>query len=364
MKKIGLLTLPLKNNYGGILQAVALYSYLSKNHNVKIIQKNAFRPTWKRLLVGILELIPLQNFKNHRSNHLKNKHHKSFIKKHLPNQTSPINNVDQLKKFTLESEFDAIIVGSDQVWRMDYIDDGSYSAYFLDFIENPKTKKISYAASFGKDHWQAPEKIEEVTQLLKGFDAISTRETVGVDICREVFNSPRCEHVLDPTLLVEKSFFEALLVQPVKSSKKILLNYTLDQNKIKNSLLTKTLDVLGESYEVSSIYEPQEKRPKFNVQQWIGHFSAADFVITDSFHGMVFSIIFNKNFLVVANKDRGLSRFSSLLNLLSLESRLITEDSQADIRNIVSNAIDYSDVEITLSQLRAQSKQYLEDSLR
>lgn len=364
MKKIGLLTLPLKTNYGGTLQAFALYQFLKSQHfNVQIIQKNAFRSTWKRILVNVFERIPYQDFKGYRSNYINTKFHRSFIDRHLPEQTQVINNYYQLKKVTKDAGYDAVIVGSDQVWRMDYIDDGFYESYFLDFVDNPSTKKIAYAASFGKDHWQAPDKIEKITHLLSKFHAISTRESSGVKVCSETFSSPKCTQVLDPTLLLDRSFFEAVLEQPPASSKMKLLNYVLDGENYKDSILKDTAAALGEGYAVSSIYNPGQKHQTYTTEQWLGHFATADFVITDSFHGMVFSIIFNKNFLVIANKERGLSRFTSLLKVLNLESRLIIDGSAANIPNIISRIIDYSDVEIKLSALRDYSKKYLENSL-
>jgi hypothetical protein len=364
MKKIGILTLPLNNNYGGTLQAFALHQFLkNQNYDVHLIQKEAYRPIWKRIIIRLLETIPFQNLNNYRLASIKNRYHRPFIDKYLPQKTSKSFTTSDLEIIAAEHNFYAVIVGSDQVWRLDYINDGHYSSYFLDFVKSPRTLKISYAASFGKDSWQAEDKREEVKYLLQKFDAVSTREISGIEICKRDFNLDQCTHVLDPTLLVDKHVYDCFLSTPPSPTHKTVLTYILDHSQRKNDLASEVVNNLSEPYKLISIYENNSHNPKYDAAQWVNLFANSDFIVTDSFHGMVFSIIFNKEFVVIGNKERGLARFSSLLRLLGLESRLIVDDGGYNIHDILSTTIDYGIVESIISDLRIRSKSFLESSL-
>lgn len=364
MKKIGILTLPLNNNYGGTLQAFALYQFLKSNsYDVYLIQKEAYRPEWKRILIRTLEKMPFQDIKKYRSSAIKNKFHRPFIDKYIPQKTKKSFTTLELESVSSENNFDAVIVGSDQVWRLDYIDDGYCSNYFLDFVNSSKTLKISYAASFGKDKWQDTGKYEEIKTLLKQFDAVSSRELSGVDICTNYFNLNQCAHVLDPTLMVDKQIYNQFLTPITVSENKQLLIYILDHSAQKNSIVSELCNNLGNYCKPISIYDDDNHTPKYDAAGWVNLFSNSDFIVTDSFHGMVFSIIFNKQFVVIGNKDRGLARFSSLLNVLGLESRLIISDDEYKIQEILSKPIDYTLVEPTLSDLKHRSQTFLKSSL-
>ena len=363
-KKIGILTLPLNNNYGGMLQAFALYQFLkNQNHDAYLIQKEAYRPKWKRWTIGLLEKIPFQDLKKYRSTAIKNKYHRPFIDKYISEKTKAIYTTKELEAVSLEHDFDAVIVGSDQVWRLEYIDDGYFSSYFLDFIKPPKTLKISYAASFGKDTWEDTVKAPLVEELLHKFDAISTREISGVQVCAQQFKLNECAHVLDPTLMVDRSVYDCFLTPPSSSHNKTLLTYILDHNQNKNNILDDVTNNLPELHTLVQIYKNDQHTPQFTVAQWVNLFADADFIVTDSFHGMVFSIIFNKQFVVIGNNNRGLARFSSLLSMLGLESRLVIDNAEYDIPGLMQQKIDYTVIESVLSNLKRQSKYFLESSL-
>ena len=101
---------------------------------------------------------------------------------------------------------------------------------------------------------------------------------------------------------------------------------------------------------------PLEKRIKRPVEQWLRSFDDAEFVLTDSFHGCVFSIIFQKNFVVLKNEGRGLTRFNSLLGIFSLEDRLVSLGNYDDI---IEKVINYKDIDKRLSSYRVCSMDYL-----
>lgn len=368
--KIGILTLPIVDNYGGILQAVALYRLLSMQGNdVTLIYKETHQVIWKKILKEILSVIPFHNLKGIKTTNSKKaiqdrkNFHRSFIEKEIFKISKNLHNNKNLEKYMELEKFDAVIVGSDQVWRKAYINDKYYKNYFLDFVDKSKTKKIAYAASFGKDYWEGVEDIEEISKLLKDFNSVSTREDSGINICKKTFGYNHVKHVLDPTLLMKKDFYINEIISKYDTSnikRGGLVTYVLDEaeekreviNYIKNSLsINKTHHLKGFKH----------RKTIYTVPQWITSFAYADFVVTDSFHGMLFSIIFEKNFIVIGNKNRGLDRFTSLLRLLQLENRLIF--NVKDIKTKNTEDINYNIVNKILDLNINNSYEYLKNSL-
>lgn len=370
--KIGILTLPIAENYGGILQAVALYHYLEKmGHQPVLIYKKTALTPWKEAIRKVLETIPGHNLFNvkvtKKSREKWNERrdlHLSFINREIPKISPRFTTTRELSLYAKEQNFDAVIVGSDQVWRKAYINDKYYKSYFLDFIPaNSHTKKIAYAASFGKDYWEGINDEKEINKLLSDFTAISVREKSGIDICKNTFHIDNVQHVLDPTLLHEKEFYLEMInkYDLSKTPKKKLVTYVLDESVEKRQIIQyyqKEL-AIAES-ETRHLRGFNSEKYTYTVPEWVNSIAHADFVITDSFHGMVFSIIFEKQFIVIGNKDRGLERFTSLLSSLNLENYLITNKKTAN-NEIVS--IDYVIVNNLLSDLREKSNLFLEKSL-
>ncbi|HIH4881233.1 TPA: polysaccharide pyruvyl transferase family protein, partial [Citrobacter braakii] len=359
-KKIGLLTLPLIANYGGILQCLSLTFVLRKmGYEVTLIDiRPSLKPT-KRFLLYILARLPFQNIRGIREKFFKEKQNKETIQKYINKYTKKIENIDEFKNESKKLVLDAIIVGSDQVWRYDYINNDMYSAYFLDFYDG---KKISYAASFGVDVWKHEDRRQLTKSLLEQFDAISVREDTGIDICRDEFSIESVVHVLDPTML-DLSFYDDLLSSHSSNHEAgYLLKYILDEKetaRVYSSIVKDNLGIVSEK-------DIHGDNKYYTLAEWVQAFKNAEYVITDSFHGMVFSIIFNKNFIAIGNKSRGLSRFISLLTLVGLEERLVyPEDitSSNTLSNVLLNDIDYSRVNKIVEAWREKSLNYLANSL-
>lgn len=365
--KIGILTLPIAENYGGILQAVALCQFLEQQgHDVSLIYKQTVNIKWKEVIKSILCLFPGHDILNVHTNKKlldareeRVKLHKSFIDKEISEISPVLYTTDDLINYTELSHFDAVIVGSDQVWRKAYINDQYYKSYFLDFITDPHTKKIAYAASFGREVWEGEDDHQEIHNLLKKFSAISVREASGITICRETFGIDNIYHVLDPTLLMDKQFYLDMIskydlthIEPKK-----LVTYVLDESDYKKNIITDYQSTLHFSDEETlNLKGFNTNKKTYSVPEWLYSIANADFVITDSFHGMVFSIIFEKQFIVIGNKDRGLERFTSLLSLLALEDRLITQKINIDI-------IDFESVKLKVEAQKKASKNYLCEQL-
>jgi len=369
--KIGILTLPLADNYGGILQAVALYRYLCKEgHEVTLIYKDNYEVLWKKIVINILLKIPFHNFKNIKSNQLildkwkaRKDFHRPFVEKEIFTISKNLYTKKDLEKFSLKEGFDAVIVGSDQVWRKAYINDIYYKSYFLDFLDGKKTKKIAYAASFGKNHWEGEGDESIICKLLNDFTAVSTREVSGIDICKKSFDFNNVSNVLDPTAIIGKEFYLDKIIAKYdvsNISKNCLLTYVLDEAKEKQEIIEYFKKELTTS-NLNHLKGFNKSESIFTVPEWLASIYYCDFLVTDSFHGMIFSIIFEKEFIVIGNKERGLDRFSSLLSLLDLEERLIF--NVKDLKNKDIDRIDYKKVNKVLNDYKNKSLNYLNCSL-
>ena len=373
--KVGILTLPLHINYGGILQAYALQTVLERmGHDVVVYQKdflyyNNQLPLWKypfsyckRLLKKVLidKRIPLNiEKKRMREEPIIRQHLNQFINNHIH-----LVKIDKPRDIDL-SAVDCIIVGSDQIWRpvhLMFLYKSHVQEFFLDFAKDWKGKRLAYAASFGVDKWElSSEETSICKELAKSFDAISVREDTGVRLSDEYLGI-KAEQVLDPTLLLQRSDYIKLIKETnVQRYKGKLFGYILDKTPEKIAIVEKIAKERGLqpffiNLSFGDIKDPVEQRIMPSVEQWLTFFYDAEFVVTDSFHGCVFSIIFNKRFVTIGNEERGMSRFKSLLSLLGLESRLCTNLRDADSAILIDENTDY---EMRLSLLRQKSMQFL-----
>ncbi len=368
--KIGILTLPIAENYGGILQALALYRFLDKRgHKVVLVYKKPYQSLWKKIALEILLKIPFHDFRNVKTNNKelidrkkRKSYHKEFIEKEIFKISKELYTKKDLEDFSLKENFDAVIVGSDQVWRKAYINDIYYKSFFLDFVDSRKTKKIAYASSFGKNHWEGRNDKEEVALCLNDFHAISVRELSGVDICRDYFGLDNSKLVLDPTMLIGKYFYLDLLSKYDVSniSKGGLLTYVLDEAEEKQEII----DFLKTNSNVNKVNHLKgfnQSGITYTVAQWLASFAYSDFIVTDSFHGMVFSIIFEKDFVVIGNNERGLDRFTSLLDLIGLKDKLVFNID--DVKSMCKNTIDYSLINKILEDKKENSISFLINAL-
>lgn len=339
--RIGILTLPLHINYGGILQAYALQTVLERmGHEVHLItiKKEPFslplyiRPFCygKRILKNMLgEKTPIFYEKILQQEQIEIQQHTSkFISQYI--KQAFYGDYTEIKS----SDFDAIVVGSDQVWRPIYFGSKNIEQAYLQFAEGWNIKRIAYAASFGTDDWEySPEQTARCSSLLQKFDLISVRESSATELCQTHFNV-KADWVLDPTLLLDiKDYLRLINNADIPKSKGNLFCYILDETEEKKKLINQVatqnnwvpFNVKAQS---ENVKDPITQRIQPPIEEWLRGFLDAEFVITDSFHGCAFSIIFNKPFICIGNKERGQARFDSLLKLFSLENRLINNTMQ------------------------------------
>ena len=371
--RICILTQPLKTNYGGLLQAYALQTILRRmGHEVWTEDRKDNRRTlWQDIKYKIKILLgPIRHvyFPTAKDIRVISQRTDNFIRKYI-NTTEAI--YTQEKPEFDKYGFDAYIVGSDQVWRPYY--SPGIKNYFLDFTARKDVKRIAYAASFGTDEWEyTPELTESCAQLLKEFDAVSVREDSGVDMCKKYFGVG-AEHLLDPTMLLCRDDYQRIVwneKEPSHSAK--IMTYILDVTPEKTRIVDHVASRLGMSIfsvmpknsfsQVGKRYINDCIYP--SVTEWLKGFDDADFVITDSFHGTVFSIIYNKPFIAISNKNRGNSRFTSLLRKFNLMDRIISSYDSGSIDRIVSAPIDYSAVDNIIQAEKQKSYTFLGKAIR
>ncbi len=268
---------------------------------------------------------------------------------------------------------DSFIVGSDQVWTRDAIRLMGYY-FFLSFITDDK-KKIAYSCSFGQDKFEAlPNTIRRVKYYLKKFDAISVRENSGVKILRETLGVDG-QQVLDPIFLLPSSEYEKIATKAQQFEQgNYILSYILDPNEAKKQALlfvskkvklklVNLLDGRYNTYEKNkAIMNLENTKCNVMMEDWVNYFMNADFVVTDSHHGLAMAIIFNKPFICINNPARGGTRFTSLLSMLNLEERLITPDQI--MADHLYEPIEYNRVNEILDEKREQALNWLKSALK
>ncbi|APX07495.1 hypothetical protein BWP24_15520 [Vibrio campbellii] len=362
--KVAILTQPLHHNYGGLLQAFAMQKALIKIgvHPVtldvqykkslllesrwtlsKAIRKYIFKQNVGRVLpIPRSEILLAQKETN------------KFINKNI-NVGGRLNGVKELGSFDLTS-YKAVLVGSDQVWRASY--SPNIESYFLDFVHDEDIIKLSYAASFGTATLEeyTEENVSNCKRLLNEFDFVSVRENDAVTLCKNKFDV-EAQHVLDPTMLLSPQDYLNVFIADKAQSK--ITTYVLDESeRAINSIrfFEKKAGLISEPIgrPVDGVYP--------SVESWLKGIYEASFIITDSFHGVVFSIIFNKQFVCLGNRQRGMSRFYSLLDMFDLSDRLIMSEDELT-ENLISNVIDFETVNKRLSKLRNMSYEYLNSAL-
>jgi len=284
-----------------------------------------------------------------------------FCRKHIT-KSPALYSDDELRRWIGRCNVDAFIVGSDQVWRQEY--SPRIETYFLDFLPvTDKRKRIAYAASFGTySGYIATGKLPICRNLLQRFDAVSVREDNGIKIARETFGRQNAIKALDPTLLLDVDDYRPLIKSETASAEPYVAAYILDENYDKTAILNEVTTHLKMPARQMSASYTGTAMP--TVARWLATFAGAGFVVTDSFHGCVFSIIFGKPFIAIGNAERGLDRFTSLLGSLGLTDRLI--DSSGDFnanRDTLLSPIDYSSIAPLLDAQRRHSLRFLTDAL-
>lgn len=371
--KIGLLTLPFNNNYGGFLQAYALLTVLkSMGHDVELINR---RPqTWsmwrciKYMIknTGLMILgKPHRGFIPRPEDELKNDGQlmMRFVNNYIVPRTEPIYS-SKVMRNVITGRYDVVVVGSDQVWRPEYVP--NISEFFFSFLPDDSTRRIAYAASFGTS---APCYTKH-NQIICGknfekFHAVSFREKSGVDVIAslEWHNMAKTVVVLDPTMLLNSNDYDMLLADVISKCRNKVFCYVLDDSNNVCRIINQVSQALNK--DVCLFYGQNKWKNQRHVlpsiEDWLCNLRDSQFVVTDSFHGAVFSIIYHKPFVVYINKRRGADRILSLLEKFRLSDRIISDSGT--VISVIRHQIDWETVDEIWHNEYKKSIKYLEESL-
>lgn len=366
-RKIGILTFSYSSNSGSVLQAFALQKTISSIGNNEASIINYTKTNYGKPVFG--ENVFVKNIKQWTPKNIvkwtarvvahpvQMKKFKKFYKKYYHNFSMFPYSREELS--ALNDQYDKFVVGSDQVWNYGspQVDD----TYFLDFVTDNR-KKIAYAASFGQNH-VPEEKRDHASTLISDFYSISVREPNGIDIVSDL-TSKEARWVLDPSLLLDKSEYQQISTPP--KEKGYVFVYTRHKSKKLDAFAEKLARTKGLS--VIRVHKQWLRKsnsaiPKaIGPHEWLGYIENADYVVTNSFHGICFSIIFEKNFyvdLLVSTAQNTNSRMTGLLQQFHLTERCID-----DVKNICElEKIDYSAVNEYKKQRQRESLAYLSNAI-
>lgn len=374
MKKIGIVTYwDTKDNYGSILQNYALQTFLktrgfepeliriktNSKKNIKdlfiLLKKNeGLVKACVFILTYPLRYILKKNFEKKQ-----NKRNFSVFQNRNLNMTKIFDSYNELKNSTLS--YDLLIAGSDQIWNFyDYSLTDAYNlihTYFLDF-GNSDIKRISCAASFGKDSINKNH-IDEIKPLIQKFDFVSVREEYGIDLCK-ILGVDKSVKQEDPTFLLDTKHYELLADSvSVKQRRKYVLLYLLSNNCDFNLPVfykwasDKDLDVVYVSGNDSLRNKNKYSKEYSTVEEWLSLIKNAEYVFTNSFHGTIFCIKFNKQFLTILQSGKFVlqnARINSLLQAFNLKDRLFS-----GLYDAISSVINYDVVNQQMKLIQSES---------
>ncbi|SFA82377.1 Polysaccharide pyruvyl transferase [Acetitomaculum ruminis DSM 5522] len=372
--KIGIITFNSAHNYGAVFQVWALQEKLkSQGHEVEIINYRF------SAIDNVYRLFKPENkYKNEFLNKLHNKNlfrqackadkHKAkrfkafekFINDVLPT-TKPYYTYNEL--LNADFDYDIMIAGSDQIWNGD-ITKGLKASYFLNFGRK-ETKRISYAASIGKVAFDEEEK-EIARQYLKELDYISVREEKAKKAVTELTDKP-VDLVLDPTLLLDRDSYDKIKTD-VKYPGEYIFVHNVHLVRIDerlNEVVEKMIQLTGlpvVNNRVDYDFSKECGKLKVNdVGEFIGTIAGAKYVITNSFHATVFSVIYERNFITVPHHTNP-DRMRHLLSMFGLVNHLIDSVKRVP-ENLDKLKIDYGKVEKLKKKSRLVSEEFLKKSL-
>ena len=356
--KIGIVTFHCAYNYGSVLQAYALEKYLLKNYkNVEVIDYRSKNFKLYRLVKYRSFLNPkllIDDLKNLKRNYKRKKAFWNFINEKIILSDKTYSYKENLK--CLNDKYDIFICGSDQIWNA-VCTNGLDSNFFLNFVTTGV--KIAYAPSLAHENFPQ-EILNEIKNYLESFDAVSVRENSGKRILDGLY-AKEVQVIVDPTMLLTDKDYIALMKNAVNKSNYIFM-YMLE---------TDNQEMMEYAYKLSQIkqcqiiyihknnilpFENAENVYGISPNEFLEYIYKADYVVTNSFHATVFSILFEKKFCTFKT-IKSYSRMVDLLKNLNLDNRIYHDDIDID------TDIEYKQVKNTLEELREPSEEFLNKAI-
>lgn len=335
-------------NYGGTLTYYALNRVLHKmGLTVLMIAKCSWDKNYKPNYNSVPYRFAMKNY--------------NISKNYTPDTIHVLN--DHCKTF---------ISGSDQLFNPT-LWEYSGPQYFLNYV-SARNNLVSYASSFGNGFVDNKNLKVQMSYWLHRFDALSVRENYGKDICKEVFGL-EAEWVMDPVFLCDVEEYKKQADKSgLKKEENYLLNFILDPNEEKRKLILKISEKLNLPYinmlnamdydKNAEILNLENTKKNIDIEEWLFYYMNSDFVITDSFHGTCFAIIFRKNFISLANYQRGERRFMSLMEEVGLQDRLVYDISEIENKPELFQPIDYDKVYKNIEPKIKASYEWLENAVK
>lgn len=375
--KVAVVTLPLHTNYGGLLQAYALKTVLvGMGHDVMVLDPKDKMPVpkglraplkyagraFKRLLKGSDGPEIFRERRYARELPVLSANVSSFIDGYInPRMVVSYSDIK-------EGDYDAFVVGSDQVWRPRFF--SPIEDAFLAFTADWNVRRVAYAASFGTDELEYEYmQLETCAKLLENFDGVSVREDSAVGLCEEWLDYEGAVHVLDPVMLLAPEKYHEIASKAMKHpAKGRISTYILDRSAGKRHVVDFVKRVSGMEVHDCSVYpyvndRPVEDRVVPALEEWLAAFADSEFVVTDSFHGCVLAILMHKRFIAVGNMHRGMARLKSLLDMFGLDMRLVHGIDPEDDGEFFLSQPDWNMIDNILSVKRSESFAFLRKAL-
>lgn len=361
-------------NYGTLLQAYALQRVIEQNgyENVIIdyapskwikvinlfVSGNSLKLFYYKFR-GFLNLKASRSAEDNFHQGLRRQGVFNDFIEHKLKKTKPYHSPHAMNE--LQGKYDVYICGSDQIWNPDYLN----PPYFLNYLTE-KDKKVAYAPSFGVKSIIG-KKNDIIKKFLSQFSHLSFREYQGVEILQGMgLDTSKAEVVLDPTMLIERDMWEKFAVEQVGEKEPYILCYFLHDNPTYWKVVRGLSDKLGYRViiipvAIDAYVQNYEKRVNAGPEEWIGLVKNAKVILTDSFHCVLFSLLFHIDFYVFkrfADDDPASqnSRIEDILSKMNLEDRLLSMNERMVEFNSINN---FEHIDKILNEERKKSIQYL-----
>ena len=345
MAKVNLLTIHWGESYGAVMQTYATCQILKNlGHDVTIINLVDYRFTARfRRWQTVFDLPRIIGFKR-------------FKRKYFGKMTPLMYTINE----RMIPRADYTIVGSDQVWNRD-ITNKLGLFYYLPFAKD--SKRLSLASSFSKSAWQEEEGYtEQVREELKKFIALSVREESGVRICNDVFGL-KAKWVIDPTIALGD--YKSLIGEV--QSDGTICSFRFRRGALFAQCLSFISSQIGRPIKYIRFYDKNDDGmhiPCNTPQRWLKEIAKSDFVVTDSFHGVVFSILFHKQFVTLPAIPERFERIESLLSMLNLSDRIVKSEKELSSQSALLHPIDYNKVDIIIEEWRKEYFDYVNFNIK
>lgn len=361
--KVGIVTFQWSMNYGALLQAHALQTYLERRgHDVEIVDYRPVRHVshfnqW----IGVTPKSCFEKWKKRYREYL----FESFRRRYLNRMSPPVYSMQKLS--CASACYDVLISGSDQVWNPRWLEQfaGLEDLYFLTFADK-RTKKVSYAASFGIENVEAISPVwrDKIKKRLMDIAYVSVREHAGVDVVKELTDRNDAVQVLDPTLLLEPDYYRHI-VGRTHSRTPHVFSYILHGRDAQ--VLSLQQDVVSRTGMKIKCWNPRytglnRRYVMPSPVKWLQMIQEAGLVITNSFHAVVFSIMFHTPFLAIRIEGEGQgmnTRIIELLHRLGLEQWIVSSGQPCPDR-ILEEAVNWDDIDKRIQKMRVNSEMFLE----